>query len=130
MSTELIQKTLDQVESSLEQLDSALRDKDNHKLLNASNDVQRFAVALPKLLQQCRFSTDKATEQRMLRIVSLMGSRREALLRHTAITQRALTALVPASQENATYTPAAGRFSRQPYGSVGRQSGEFKTFTA
>jgi len=130
MNADLIQKTLDQVESSLTQLDVALREKDTQKLLTASNDVQRFAVELPKLLQQCRFSTDKATQQRMLRIVSLMGSRREALFRHTAITQRALTALVPASQENATYKPVAGRFSRQPYGSVGRQSGEFKTLTA
>jgi len=130
MSADLIQKKLDQVESSLEQLSLALREKDTLQLMSASNEVQRFAVELPKLMQQCRFSTDKATQQRMLRIVGLMGVRREALLRHAAITQCALSTLVPASQENATYTPAAGRFSRQPYGSVGRQSGEFKALTA
>ncbi len=130
MRTDPIQPVLDQIEASLEQMDLALRQSNSQLLLRASSDVQRFALALPQLLQQTRPGADKSTQQRVLQLAGALGLRREAVFRHTAMVQRALAALVPASQENATYAPAVGRLSRRPYGSVGRQSGEFRSLTA
>jgi hypothetical protein len=130
MNQEVMNTTLDHVEFSLNQLAQALLEKNPDQLLMASNEVQRLSLLLPKLLLQSQRSQNTQVKKRLLKLSALMASSREALFRHAAVTQRALAALVPSSQESTTYTPAAGRYARQPYGSVGRQSGEFKALTA
>jgi hypothetical protein len=90
-----------------------------------------MAVLFSKMLQQTAASlrSNPPAQLRVTRIGAMLGSMREGLMRHSVRVDRALAALVPATQ-NHTYAPNAGAYGRQPYGSAGRQSGEFRSLSA
>ena len=62
---------------------------------------------------------------RLNRSLAMVSTLREGVMRHSAGVERALAALVPAT-ESITYGTATAMTRRQPYGTVARQSGEFK----
>ena len=131
MNTSPIESQLTLFEGQLALLSAALLSNDVNKMVAASGDVQSMAVVFSKFLPSVAagLKADAAAQLRVKKIATTLGSMREALLRQSVRVDRALSALVPASQSN-TYAPKTGVYARQPYGSAGRQSGEFKVFAA
>jgi hypothetical protein len=72
---------------------------------------------------------DISMQHRLKKAAAMLSSLREGLLRQQVVVQRALSALVPAT-ESLTYGGASGRQRAQPYGAVARQSGEFRVASA
>lgn len=66
---------------------------------------------------------DRNFQQRLGKVAQGMAMQREALLRRTAVVERSLHSIVPASRSN-TYGGAA------PYGHSVRQTGAFKLLAA
>jgi hypothetical protein len=81
-----------------------------------------FSVLMQRLTPADLKNKDLKT--RLKKIVDGMAIRRESLIRRTAMVERALSAVVPASGNN-TYSP-----NSSPYGSAGKQSGAFKYLSA
>jgi hypothetical protein len=90
------------------------------KLLNLSG----MARPLLAVLKQ-----DISLLHRLKKSAAMLASLREGLLRQQVVVQRALSALVPAT-ESLTYGVPSGRQRAQPYGAVARQSGEFRMVSA
>jgi hypothetical protein len=74
-------------------------------------------------------SSQASDKIRIKEIAAKLASLREALLRQNVVVGLSLAALIPAT-EMGIYTPQTGFSVRRPYGSAGRQSGEFKAFSA
>jgi|GEM_PF-1046258 len=131
MANSPIQSSLDTIDTHLQLVTRHLLDPQSGDVLQASTALQAAVLAFSQLAQ--RFPADLANQPqlklRLRRMAAALASCRETLLRHTFITQSALSTLMPATREQ-TYAPAAGRYPRQPYGSAGRQSGEFRVISA
>ena len=114
------------VESQFDVMSKALVDGEPLALLTASAAMQQAAIDFSGLLQRLTPTelSNKDLKSRLKILADGMASRRESLIRRTALVERALNAVVP-STRNATYSQAAG-----PYGSLGKQTGAFKVFAA
>ncbi len=132
MNISVIDSALNLVESELERVSRTLIETDPGALVAAAAALQRAAVDFSKVMQQVKgkSSSDRVLRVRIKKLASLMVSRREILIRHGVTVERALAALVPTASETATYAPAGATYARQPYGSVGRRSGEFRVLSA
>ena len=126
-----IQSSLDLVETHLHQVTQLLLEPDSGDLLQASTALQTAVLEFSRLAQRATagLTQDPSLKLRMRKMSVALASCRESLLRRTFITQSALSTLMPATRDN-TYAPATGKFTRQPYGSAGRQSGEFRMTSA
>jgi hypothetical protein len=131
MNSQLLDSQLNQFEAQLALLSAALMRNDANELVATSAELQSMTVLFSRVLQQTAASLrhNPAAFLRVKKIHATLGSVREGLMRHRVQVDRTLAALVPASQNN-TYSPNAGGYGRQPYGSAGRQSGEFKSLSA
>lgn len=131
MNTHPFESQLNLFEGQLALLSAALLSNDVHALVAAAGELQAMAVLFSKVLQPAAASlkNNPSARMRVKRLSATLGSMREALLRQSVRVDRALSALVPASQSH-TYAPKTGVYARQPYGSVGRQSGEFRVLAA
>jgi hypothetical protein len=131
MNTEEVEGQLSQLEAQLALLSSVLSQNDANEIMATSMHLHSMTVTFSKILPQVTASLqgNLATQLRIRKINALIGWLREGLMRHSVGVDRALAALVPATQNN-TYTPRTGIFARQTYGSAGRQSGEFRTISA
>ena len=131
MNTSPFESQLSLIEGQLALLSLALLSNDANALVAASAELQAMAVWFTKAMPSVAadLKVRPSTQMRVKKIIATMVSMREALLRQGVRVDRALSALVPASQNN-TYAPKTGAYARQPYGSAGRQSGEFKVFSA
>lgn len=91
-----------------------------------SSDLHQVVQALNASLQTgaARASLDPRSRQRLRRLGQEMAQQREACLRRSAVVDRALQSLMPASQ-SATYGGGA-----TPYGQQARRTGAFKLFAA
>ena len=91
-----------------------------------SRDLQQAALALSGLLQGPRGkrTIDPAFRQRLGQVLASLGMQREALLRRSAVVERSLHSIVPATRSS-TY---AG--STRSYGHNAKQSGAFKLLSA
>jgi hypothetical protein len=112
-------------------LSAVLSQNDANELMSASVQLHSLTVAFSKILSHVAIGLENnlSGQLRIRKINAVLGSLREGLMRHSAGVDRALAALVPATKNN-TYTPKTGSFARQPYGSAGRQSGEFRAISA
>jgi hypothetical protein len=130
MNSLKLSSVLDHVESQLELFSEALTGHQADQMAEAAKALQAAAVNFSKLFQQQPIGSirDVAMQLRLKRVAASLASRRENLIRCSVMVDRALAAIVPASQSD-TYAPSKGALSRQAYGSAGRQSGEFKGFS-
>ena len=130
MNTNHFESQLSQVETQLALLSAALIRDDGNELVAVSTEIQSMAVLFARVLQQAAVSlkNNPAAQWRVKKISATLASIREGLIRHSVKVDRALAALVPATQE-VTYSPKSGAYARQPYGSAGRQSGEFRVLS-
>lgn len=130
MAISNLESALLRVESYLDQVSKALVDNQPDAMVLASADLQCAAVEFSKALRQNNGVGGKLFKSRISKIVGLMASRREILMRRAMMTELALAALVPSSAKTSTYSPSAGIHARQPYSQIGRQSGEFSFLSA
>ena len=131
MNPQNLDGQLSQFEAQLALLSAALIRNDANELVATSAELQSMAVLFSKVLQQTASNLrhNPPALRRVKQIHAALASMREGLLRQRVHVDRALAALVPATQNN-TYSPNAGAYGRQPYGSAGRQSGEFSALAA
>ncbi len=131
MKTSPFESQLTLFEGQLASLSAALLSNDVNELVATAGELQSMAVLFSKVLQPVAASLKSSPSARMRvkKIAATLSSMREALLRQSVRVERALFALVPASQSS-TYAPKTGVYARQPYGSAGRQSGEFRVLAA
>lgn len=130
MSTMPLDSQLSQFETQLASLSAALLRNNTDELQAASAQLHSMTLGLSKVLQQVAVIIRQSppAQLRIKKIAATLGLVRQGLIRQSVGVDRALAALVPATQNN-TYAPSNGVYGRRPYGSVGRQSGEFKAFS-
>ena len=126
-----IPASLDTVETHLHHVTQLLLEPDSGDLLQASTALQAAVLEFSRLAQRAGadFSKEPALKPRLRKVSAALVSCRETLMRRAFITQSALSTLMPATRDH-TYAPVSGKFARQPYGSAGRQSGEFRVTSA
>ena len=131
MKVEFFESQLSQLEAQLALLSAALVRNDSVELVSAAGQLQSLAVHFSKVLQQAGIGIKDYPpgQVRVKKIGAALGSLREGLLRRSVSVDRALAALLPAAQTD-TYAPKARGYGQQPYGSAGRQSGEFRVLAA
>ena|ERR1035437_2463379 len=130
MNTFSLQSQLNQFESQLAFLSDALVQHRPSEVLTAASELQAVAVALSAALPKMAIGLKNrnSDQLRVKAIAAKLASLREVLLRQNVGVNLALAALMPATQTS-TYAPQTGLSVRRPYGSAGRQSGEFKAFS-
>ena len=121
-----IEQVLTKVENHFLDVSAALVSGEPNALLSASAALKQATLDCAQLMQRLTPADLKNTtlKLRLKAIADGLAVRRESLIRRTVLVERALNAVVPATQ-NATYTKAAG-----PYGTAGKQSGSFKYLAA
>jgi len=131
MLSRLIQSHLDTIDAHIGKVSACLLSPDSGDVLQASADLQAAVINLSRQPQLSALdqSLSASLKQRMRRTMAAFDACREALSRRSYLTESSLGTLIPATR-NHTYGPAAGRHTRQPYGSAGRQSGEFQVISA
>jgi hypothetical protein len=131
MLSRLIQSHLDAIDAQLSEVSACLLDPDSGDLVQASADLQAAVINLSRQPQLSALDQSLAAplKQRMRRTMAAFEACREALSRRSYLTESSLGTLIPATR-NHTYGTVAGRHTRQPYGSAGRQSGEFQVISA
>lgn len=132
MKPDFFESQLSLFEDQLALLSVALVRDDGSELVAASAELQSMAVLFSKVMQQTGVDTtnQKGNLLRVRKIGAALCSLREGLLRRSVAVDWALAALIPAAAQLDTYSPKSGIYARQPYGGVGRQSGELKVFAA
>jgi hypothetical protein len=131
MSARQVDSQLSQIEAQLALLSAALIRNDPSEMLELSAQLQSVTTAFLKFFQPMAisFKNNRPLALRIKKISATIGSLREGLSRYSVRIDRTLAALMPATQNN-TYSPKSGVYARQPYGSAGRQSGEFTSLSA
>jgi hypothetical protein len=131
MSPEEFESQLSQFETQLALLSVALTGTDANELLAAAAELQSMTVVFSKVMHSVATDLKDFTplRLRLQKIAASLGSLRVGLMRYGVVVERALAALVPATQ-NITYAPILGGYARQPYPCPGRQSGEFRVVAA
>ena len=121
-----LEEALTRVELQFKDVSDALVSGEPVALEAASAALRQAALDFSVLMQRLTPADLKYKElkSRLKTMVDGMAIRRESLIRRTAMVERALSAVVPASGNN-TYSPASS-----PYGSAGKQSGAFKYLSA
>lgn len=126
MITTRMEAALVDVERQLSDVADALVSGDSLSLQAASAALRQAALDFAGLVQGMTRADlkDPALQSRVRKLAEGMASHREGLVRRSAMVERQLNALVPATQNN-TYTQAG-----RGYGSSGKQTGAFKVLTA
>jgi hypothetical protein len=131
MSSSLVQAHLEIIESHIDSVTQMLQGLASADLTPACTALQSAVLAFANLMQQksAKLDADPSLKARLRQVSLSLASCRESLVRRAALTDGALGTLMPATRQD-TYAPAANRYARQPYGSAGRQSGEFRVTCA
>ena len=115
-----------QAEHCFQQASTALVSGEPEAVLASSVMLQRAAVELSALLKQApqNHLHKNLYKSRLKLLTTSLGSRNESLVRRKVLVDRALNALVPSTVKS-TYGQGPNA-----YGTVGRQTGAFKTLSA
>lgn len=121
-----IEAALVNVERQFSDVAQSLVSGDPLSLQAASVALRQAAVDFSGLVQSLSSADlqNPALQIRVKKLADGMASHREGLMRRSAMVERRLNALVPATQNN-TYAQAG-----RGYGSSGKQSGAFKVLAA
>lgn len=126
MISACLEESLGRVELCFNDVSAALVGGDPEVLVRASAALQQTAFDFSALLE-CLTPADlqnKDMKSRLKNVAEGLALRRESLIRRTAWVERALNAVVPATQ-SATYSRAG-----ESYGRPARQTGAFKVLAA
>ena len=123
-----------EAENCVGAVSQALLTGDPDGLESASRSLHDAALALSAMLQgqRGRAPTDAAFKKRLGQVLLNLGMQREALLRRSAMVERSLNSIVPATRASTyggTYAGATAGSARS-YGHNAKQSGAFKLFSA
>jgi len=126
MITTRIEAALVAVERQFSDVADALVSGDPSSLQAASVALRQASVDFAGLVQSLSSADIKepALQVRVKKLVEGMSNHRDGLMRRSAMVERRLNALVPATQNN-TYAQTG-----RGYGSSGKQTGAFKVLTA
>ncbi len=126
MSPAELDQMLTQIERQCQTLAGAVSQGDPDEVCVSSAALQKLAVDTSHFFaaQPSQALTSQANRARLKHIAKCLVLQREQLFRRSAVNERALQALVPATSE-AGYAQLAG-----PYGGAVRQSGAFKLLKA
>lgn len=126
MSPAEFEKMLTQIERQCQALAVAVSQGDPDEVCVSSAAFQKLAVDTSHFFasQPSQAHTSLTDRARLKQIAKSLALQREQLIRRSAVNERALQALVPATSE-ASYAQLAG-----PYGGAVRQSGAFRLLTA
>ncbi len=126
MITTRIETALIDVERQFSDVADALVSGDPLSLQAASVALRQAAVDFSGLVQGLTSADlkDPALQIRVKKLAQGMTNHREGLIRRSAMVERRLNALVPATQNN-IYSQAG-----RGYGSSGKQTGAFKVLAA
>lgn len=121
-----IEKQLSEIEQQCAALTEAVNSGEPVSLETASAQLRQLAVDLSRSPEVFHLNPQatQVFKARLQKVVGGIGVQRGSLARRTAVVERGLNAMVPATRES-TYGQAAG-----PYGAAGKQSGAFKLLTA
>lgn len=123
--------SLAEVEMRVQQVSHLMAGVAGDELVQACADLQLHANRFCTLAQEFLVQQPAAASltMRLHKTAAALASCQENLARHAVLTQQSLQTLFPATK-NDTYGVGVGARVRQPYGSAGRQSGEFHVITA
>ena len=119
------------IEAQLAFLRAASLAVDPTHLPSALAELQPMLMVLSQT-KSASNSTETHTalvRERLKKSLAMVSSLREGVIRQSVGVDRALSALVPATQ-SVTYGSASYTLGHQPYGSAARHSGEFKMVVA
>jgi hypothetical protein len=127
-----IESQLSLIEAQLAFLRDASLAENPAQLPTALAGLQPLLMDLSQTLRATKSSaTHRAVVQgRLKKMFAMVSSLREGVIRQSVSVDRALAALVPAAAQAITYGTASSALRHQPYGTVLRQSGEFKMLVA
>jgi len=121
--------SLQKIELQVQRIAHLMAGAADEELLRACVDLQgqvsRFYALSPELASQRRGTL----AMRLRKTAAALASCQENLARKAVLTQQTLQTLFPATRSD-TYGAGPAARARQPYGSAGRQSGEFQTICA
>lgn len=119
-----IEHQLSQIEAQCEALAAAVVEGEPQALEALATQFRQAAVDLTRTVEALNLdrAAVHAFKLRLKKLALTVAIQRGSLARQAAVTERALHALVPATQDQ---TYASG-----PYGGAARQSGAFKVLTA
>ena len=117
---------LDLVEQQFNQVAAFLASGDAPQLETASETLQTLSVQLADLLKvPASPAVQKVVRQRVMSMAQALQVVRLNISRRSLMTEQALQVLIPAAAPKATYSGGSS-----VYGSVARQSGQFKVLAA
>jgi hypothetical protein len=119
------------IEAQLAFLREASLAVDPTQLPPALAELQPMLMVLSRTMSASN-STETQTalvRERLKKSLAMVSSLREGVIRQSVGVDRALSALVPATQ-SITYGSVSNTLRHQPYGSAARHSGEFKMVVA
>ena len=123
-----------EAENCVSAVSQALLAGDPNSLEAASRGLHQAALALSAMLQSQRNKPpmDSAFKKRLGQVLVSLRMQREALLRRSAMVERSLNSIVPATRASTyggAYTGTIAGSARS-YGHNAKQSGAFKLFSA
>jgi hypothetical protein len=129
---------LDQIEAHLAQFSVALLINQTDEMMRVSSVLQSLVVGLSRSIFSAALKPgrDPSLQQRLKKLATSLASQRESLLRHSVMTERALSSLMPAARSDTYVAPVAGvvgGYGKRvfgAYGGAGRRSGEFQMSAA
>ena len=127
MQHSLVEQHLSLVEAQLQVASAALVDADPSAIQSSSTKLQMLVVNFAKITETlgAGHADVRSLASRIQASVRGITLLREGLARRSAYVERALEVVVPGAQKSTGYADI-----HSPYGSTGRSSGQFKTFTA
>jgi hypothetical protein len=126
-----VESQLSLIEAQLAFLREASLVGDPTQLPPALAELQPMLADLSQTLHATNPPQSQGTlvQERLKKSLAMVSSLREGVIRQRVGVERALSALVPATQ-SITYGSASNALRHQPYGTAARHSGEFKTVIA
>ena len=121
-----MEQTLADAELHVRNVAAAIVSGEPQALAIAATSLRLAALALAQALQRPAPAgqADPATKRRVRTMARTLAHQRESLIRRTALVDRSLHALVPASRGD-NYAPGGSA-----YGTAGRPTGSFRMLSA
>lgn len=121
-----MEQTLADAELHVRNVAAAIVSGEPQSLVIATTSLRLAALALAQTLQRAGEAdqADPAVKRRIRSMARALAQQRESLLRRSALVDRSLHALVPATRE-VGYTPVGSA-----YGTTGRPTGSFRMLSA
>lgn len=131
MSDAIFFVSLEELDARLQQVAHLLVRASDGDLVTACDELHKQVGAFQALWQKAALAPPVPIPLalRLRKTAAALASVQQNLARRAVLTQQTLQTLFPATQSD-TYSVGVGARARKPYGSAGRQSGEFQAVCA